>query len=51
MSEFLKWGIYKVPCKECNLFYIGQTKPNIETRLSENLRCVTNQEIYKASIA
>ena len=51
IPEFRKWGICKVPCKDCNLFYIGQTKRSLETRLSKHLRCVTNQEIYKSSIA
>ena len=31
--------------------YIGQTKCNLETRLSEHSRYVNNQEIYKSSIA
>ena len=35
--EFRKWSIYKVPYKDCNLFYIGQTKRNHETRLKEHL--------------
>ena len=48
--EFRKWGIFKVPCKDCNLFYMGQTKYNLETRLSEHSHSVTNQEIYKSSI-
>ena len=33
IPEFHKWGIYKVPCKDCNLFY-NQTKRNLETSLS-----------------
>ena len=41
------WFLWFLP----NLSYICQTKRNLETRLSEHLRCVTNQEIYKSSIA
>ena len=44
-------GIHKVRCKDSNLIYIGQNKRNLETRLSEHLRCVNNQESYKTSIA
>ena len=39
IPELYKWGIYKVPCKDCNLFYIGQTKCNLETCLSKYLCC------------
>ena len=30
---------------------VNVTKRNFETRLNEYLRCVTNQDIYKSSIA
>ena len=50
IPELHKYGIYKVPCNVCSLFYIGQPKRNLETILSECLRCVSNQEIYKTSI-
>ena len=51
IPEFCKWSVYKVPCKDCKPFYIGQTKRNLQTSLSEHLHYVTNQEIYKSSIA
>lgn len=33
-----KSGIYRIPCAQCNSVYIGQTKRNFETRLSEHRR-------------
>ena len=30
IPEFRKWDTYKVPCKDCNLFYIGQFQRNLK---------------------
>lgn len=51
VPEFHKWGIYNVPCNNCHLSYIGQTKRNLETRIKEHSRYVSNQETSKSSIA
>ncbi|KAJ9588230.1 hypothetical protein L9F63_018394 [Diploptera punctata] len=43
-----KSGIYQIDCEK---MYIGKTKRNLNTRLKEHLRNVTNGEIEKSAIA
>ena len=31
-------AIYQIPCKECNMVYIGETKRSFETRKKEHIR-------------
>ena len=33
--------VYKVPCKDCNSVYVGETKRNLKTRLSEHRYAVS----------
>ena len=35
-----KPGVYKIPCKDCNKVYIGQTGRNLNTRIVEHKRSV-----------
>lgn len=43
-------GVYKIPC-DCGKSYIGETRRNIATRLTEHVRCIKNLEIEKSAIA
>ncbi len=44
-------GIYKIPCKDCNLVYIRETGRNIDTRIKEHRYAVKrgddNNAIYR----
>ena len=34
--------IYKIPCKDCSKYYIGQTSKSLETRLSQHKNNIRN---------
>ena len=40
--------IYKIPCKQCNRFYIGQTAKSVPKRISQHKRCITRCESSSA---
>ena len=35
--------VYKVPCCDCEFVYIGQSKRDLKSRLSEHIRAIKNQ--------
>ena len=45
-----KSGIYKIKCKDCEEYYIGQTSCNLETRYKEHMRHVRNKELNKSAV-
>ena len=36
--------IYKIPCNDCELSYVGQTKRDLKTRILEHQRAIRNQQ-------
>ena len=34
--------VYSIPCKDCDMSYVGQTKRKLETRIKEHKRDVRN---------
>lgn len=44
-------GIYRIPCEDCDLEYIGQTKRRLETREKEHSRALNNKQINISSVA
>ena len=46
-----KSGIYKIPCQNCNLCYIGQTKRNLLVRYKEHLGNIKFKRIEKSPLA
>ena len=36
--------IYKIPCKDCKLSYIGETSQRYDERESQHRRCIRNQD-------
>ena len=42
--------IYKIPCNNCSFVYIGQTKRDLKSRISEHKRAVKNQEPEKSAL-
>ena len=42
--------IYQVPCSNCEFVYIGQTKRDLKTRLSEHKRAIKNQNPEKSAL-
>ena len=43
--------VYKIPCKDCNVSYIGETKRSFKVRTNEHKRAVKNQDVDKNEIA
>ena len=43
--------VYKIPCKDCNVSYIGETKRSFEVRTNEHKRAVKNQDVDKNKFA
>lgn len=43
-------GVYMIPC-ECGKCYIGETRRNIKTRLTEHIRSVKNLDVEKSAVA
>ena len=37
-------AIYQIPCKDCNMVYIGETKQSFETRKKEHIRDIRNAQ-------
>ena len=35
-------AVYEIPCKNCNLVYVGETKRSFRTRIKEHIRDVRN---------
>ena len=46
-----KGVIYRVPCKECDAVYIGETLRNLEERLKEHKRHVEKSDLKGSAIA
>ena len=42
--------IYQVPCHDCPFVYIGQTKRDLKSRLSENKRAIKYQRLEKSAL-
>ena len=42
LSAKAEGGIYKIPCKDCDLVYIGETGRSLDVRLKEHKRSVKN---------
>jgi Reverse transcriptase (RNA-dependent DNA polymerase)/GIY-YIG catalytic domain len=49
--DLAKSGIYKITCKKCECFYIGQTKRAIKTRFSEHKNNAKKSECAKSAVA
>ena len=43
-------AIYQIPCKDCNMVYIGETKRSFETRKKEPIRDIRNAQSKLANI-
>ena len=43
--------VYKIPCKDCDATYIGESKRSFKVRSSEHMRAVRNMDIEKNEIA
>lgn len=43
-------GVYSIPC-DCGKSYIGETRRNISTRLTEHIRSVRNLDVEKSAVA
>ena len=39
--------VYKIPCKDCNVSYIGETKSSFKVRKNEHKRTVKSQDKIK----
>ncbi|XP_055527924.1 uncharacterized protein LOC129720461 [Wyeomyia smithii] len=44
-------GIYKIPCKDCDAVYIGQTRRKVKVRLKEHRRAVEMNKTSESSVA
>jgi len=42
-SGFNKNIVYKLPCKDCDATYVGQTKRKLNTRISEHRRDISKK--------
>lgn len=42
--------IYQVPCRDCDFSYIGQTKRDLKSRISEHKRAIRSQEPEKSAL-
>ena len=43
-TEEITCIVYEVPCKDCDLVYVGQTKRNLNSRLKEHQRAIKQQK-------
>ena len=43
-------AIYQIPCKDCNILYIGETKRSFETRKKEYIRDIRKAQSKPANI-
>ena len=43
-------GIYKIPCKDCNKIYIGETGKNLQTRIKQHRREFDNYNTSNANV-
>ncbi len=43
-------GVYRIPCADCNITYVGQTARMLHTR-KENLQALTNAEPHLSALA
>jgi len=43
--------VYKIPCRDCNATYIGESKRSFKVRSSEHIRAVRNGDTDKNEIA
>ena len=43
--------VYKIPCRDCEATYIGESKRSFKQRSSEHMRAVKNRDIEKNEIA
>ena len=43
-------AIYPIPCKDCNMVYIGETKRSFEPRKKEHIRDIRNAQSKPANI-
>ena len=43
--------VYKIPCRDCDATYIGESKRSFKQRSSEHMRAVRNRDIEKNEIA
>jgi hypothetical protein len=44
-------GIYQIPCQDCDMIYVGQTKRRFEIRESEHEEAIKNNMLQKSSVA
>lgn len=51
IPELQKSGIYKISCGDCEKFYIGQTKRNLNTRYKEHTSHIRFNRPEKSSVA
>ena len=42
--------VYQVPCKDCSFIYIGQTKRDLKSRVSEHQRAMKFQRLEKSAL-
>ena len=42
--------VYQVPCKDCSFIYIGQTKRDLKSRVSEHQRAIKFQHPEKSAL-
>ena len=42
--------VYQVPCHNCSFVYIGQTKRDLKSRLSEHKRAIKYQRLEKSAL-
>nr|CAB3248364.1 glucosylceramidase-like [Phallusia mammillata] len=42
--------VYQVPCRDCDMVYIGQTKRNLNSRLKEHKVAVKNMDVNKSAL-
>ena len=42
--------VYQVPCSDCNLVYLGQTKRDLKSRLAEHKLAIKNQKPEKSAL-
>lgn len=43
-------GVYKIPC-DCGKSYVGETRRNITTRLTEHIRSIKNSDTTRSALA
>ena len=50
VSEKKSCLVYQVPCQDCGFVYIGQTKRDLKSRISEHLRAIQYQRPDKSTL-